>query len=126
MDTSKFQPKDFAKLKAVNAIEVSERYVAWVVKAVSEKTKEYNSHIKLLTRENGEIVKFTAGRSDSSPKISPDETKMAFTSKRGEKKQLFVMPFTGGEAQSVTPEKYSVMNYDWSPDSKKLVFSVES
>jgi len=121
----KLQPKDYEKLKLVNEIEVSEKYVVWVDKGVNKKTKEYNSHIKLLTRENGKIIKFTAGISDSTPRISPDETKLAFVSKRSEKKQLFIMGFEGGEAQSITPEKYSVMKYDWSPDSKKIVFSAK-
>jgi dipeptidyl aminopeptidase/acylaminoacyl peptidase len=125
MNTKNLQPKDYEKLKIVKEIDVSEKYVAWVEKGVNKETKEYNSHIKILTRENGKIIKFTAGNSDSTPIISPDETKLAFVSKRNEKKQLFLMEFTGGEAQPLTLEKYSVMKYDWSPDSTKIVFSAK-
>jgi Tol biopolymer transport system component len=125
MDTKRLKPKDYEELITLEEIKVTKKYVVWVEKGVNKETKEYNSHIKLLTRENDKIISFTAGKGDSTPKISPDETKLAFVSKRNEKKQLFIIGFEGGEAQAITPDKYSVMKYSWSPDSKKIVFTAK-
>ncbi|CAN5188282.1 S9 family peptidase [soil metagenome] len=68
--------------------------------------------------------RLTRGRSDSSPRFSPDGRAIAFV--RGEKgsaPQLMVLDAAGGEAIAVTDAKLGVESFAWSPDSARLAYS---
>jgi len=64
---------------------------------------------------------------------SPDGRWIAFLSDRpgvlpkspAEKKQLYVMPADGGEAQQLTRTDKGVNAFDWAPDSRRIAFSAE-
>src|SRR5438132_4811255 len=82
--------------------------VAYVVWWIEEKDREYRSAIWLATVDGAAPHrKLTAGdKRDSSPRWSPDGTRLAFASRRGEEKssaQVYVLPLEGGEAQKLTP-----------------------
>ena len=70
--------------------------------------------------------RLTSGDNDAQPRWSPDGDRLAFVAKRGDEKarrQLYVMPMGGGEAQSLTDLKEDVGEAAWSPDGTKIVFS---
>ncbi|HEX9106362.1 MAG TPA: S9 family peptidase, partial [Longimicrobiales bacterium] len=64
---------------------------------------------------------------ETSPRWSPDGRWLAFLSSRQEGKgsQVWLLDRRGGEAQRVTEIPGGVMEYAWSPDSKKLVVALE-
>jgi dipeptidyl aminopeptidase/acylaminoacyl peptidase len=104
------------------------RHVAYVHWWVDRDANEYRSAIWLATVDGSEPSRrLTAGeRRDSSPRWSPDGTKLAFTSNRGdeeEKAQVYVLPFAGGEAVKVTELKEDAVELAWSPDGATLAFS---
>ncbi len=76
----------------------------------------------------------TEGHSCNSAEWSPDEKWVAFVSDRpgslpkspAEKRQLWVMPANGGEAQQLTKMEKGVGGFDWAPDSQRIVFSAEA
>ena len=60
---------------------------------------------------------------DVMPAISPDGSRIAFSSNRSGSWDIFVMPITGGKAVQITSEAANDLHPSWSPDGQKLVFS---
>src|ERR1700739_3863351 len=59
---------------------------------------------------------------------SPDGTRIAFVTKREDDvaAQVYVMPFTGGEAQRVTHSHGAAGNPKWRPDGNAILYESES
>jgi len=65
-----------------------------------------------------------ADAEDGSPAWSPDGSKLAFTSARGEKAKtrIWILPLAGGEATPLTGEKVSVEGFAWAPDGRSIAY----
>ena len=89
-----------------------------------EEEKEYVT-IWLLSLETGDARQLTAGLArDSNPQWSPDGKQIAFSSTRGDKPQIYLIPVAGGEAQALTSIKQGVGGGPvWSPDGKAIAFT---
>ena len=101
--------------------------VAYVHWWIDKETNEYRSAIWLAAVDGSEPPRrltFGAKR-DSSPRWSPDGTRLAFTSTRDEDKaaQLYVLPLGGGEAQKLTELSEDASELAWSPDGTQIAFS---
>jgi len=76
----------------------------------------------------------TTGHSCNSAEWSPDGKWIAFASDRpgslpkstDGKRQLWLMPADGGEAQQLTKMEKGVGGFVWSPDSQRIAFSAEA
>lgn len=74
------------------------------------------------------------GHSCNSAEWSPDGKWIAFASDRpGElpkspegKRQLWIMPADGGEAQQLTKMEKGIGGFEWAPDSQRIAFSAEA
>jgi len=74
------------------------------------------------------------GNSSTDAAWSPDGRWIAFLSDRpgslkdspGGKKQLYVMPADGGEAQQITKMEEGVNSLEWAPDSKHIAIAAQS
>ncbi len=102
--------------------------VAYVVWWIDEEENEYRSAIWLARLDGGAPPRrLTSGQKrDASPRWSPDGTRLAFTSTRGEEKaaaQLYVLPIDGGEPLKLTELKEDPTELAWSPDGTKIAFS---
>jgi len=100
-------PADLTRIRFVSDAEVSPdgRTVAFVVTELSEERDEYLSQIWLVDTAGGAPRRFTAGpRRDTTPRWSPDGSRLAFVSEREPKQkgQLYVMPLAGGEPTRLT------------------------
>src|SRR5260370_42594561 len=65
--------------------------------------------------------------SESSPRWSPDEKYLSFTSSRPGKakgSQVWLLDRSGGEAYQLTELKGRLQGYEWSPGSKRLALLV--
>lgn len=93
--------------------------------------KEYNleknnsiTHLHVLDTATGTVRALTSSASsDSSPKWSPDGTRLAFISKRtgDEQPSLYVIRADGGEAEKILELPLAVGSPHWLPDSQGLV-----
>lgn len=61
-----------------------------------------------------------SGKSDSSPRWSPDGRAIAFLSDRDGPAQLYLLPMNGGEAERLTDRKERISEFRWSPDGTRI------
>jgi dipeptidyl aminopeptidase/acylaminoacyl peptidase len=118
--------EDLYKLVFISDPQISPdgKQIAFVRSHIDEKSKEYRSNIYVVPTGGGEPRQFTSGpKSDTAPRWSPDGSKLAFVSDRGNGRQIYVMPLSGGEAMQVTKMRYGAGNPVWSPDGTKIAFS---
>ena len=59
-----------------------------------------------------------AKKSSQSPAWSPDGSRLAFISDRTDKRQIYVINPTAGEAEALTSLEDGVDSFAWSPDGK--------
>ena len=83
------------------------------------------THIWRIAADGSGEVQLTNGEDgESSPRWSPDGTRVAFLAKRGENEhtQIYVMRNRGGEASPLTNHDSSVGSFQFSPDGKHIFF----
>ncbi len=76
----------------------------------------------MMVEPGKEPRRFSAGPSDEAPQFSPDGQTLAFISRRSGTRQIWVMPTNGGEARQVTFVKGGVEEFEWHPNSQRLVY----
>lgn len=101
-------------------ISSSDGTIAYILKSVAEKHDGYRSHIRVI-HPDGTSIPFTTGEQDSSPAWSPDGSKLAFLRKKGDHRQVWIIPAHGGEASSITDFKHGIGSFKWSPDGQSLL-----
>ena len=83
---------------------------------------ESRSQIMVVSTSGGEPEAFTTGPGDGMPMFSPDGSKIAFLRRDDKKRrQLWLIPTTGGEARRLCEMERGVSSFGWSPDSSRLV-----
>ena len=95
----------------------------------------FETDLWLANTATGESHLLTvAAKSSSDAKWSPDGRWIAFLSDRTAplpgskegKKQVYVMPLDGGEAQQLTKLENGVAEFQWAPDSKRIALAAEA
>src|SRR5262245_13764013 len=77
--------------------------------------------IWLLDVASGRLRQLTfSGKTDGSPRWSPDGSAIAFTSDREGPAQLYRLSLRGGEAERLTDRKERVGAFRWSPDGTRI------
>jgi len=98
---------------------------AFVVTQMDIEADEYVSQLWL--HDGNAARKLTKGRSDASPRWSPDGSTLAFL-RNGQAKadhpQLALLAINGGEAQVVTDFELGVTSIEWSPDGSDILMHV--
>lgn len=112
------------KLVADANISPDGRKVAYVVTTVDRDANGYRSNIWCvnLTGDREPFRLTTSGGKDTSPRWSPDGSRLAFLSDRCGKNQIHVIPADGGESWQVTQGPNAAGEISWSVDSRSLVY----
>jgi dipeptidyl aminopeptidase/acylaminoacyl peptidase len=125
-----FSLDDLAKLRRVSDPDLSPdgSRVAYEVHTTNPKEDRHETHIWMTGWDGKETVRLTSGKeSESTPRWSPDGRYLAFLSARSdqnEASQIWLLPLGGGEAERVTELPGGVDDFDWAPDSRRLVLVV--
>jgi len=120
-------PEQEMKVKAIAAVRVSPdgKKVAYTVSSalmIPDKS-EFVTQIWVANSDGGAGVQLTyAEKSSANPRWSPDGSRLAFTSSRSGKNNLYVLRLVGGEAEQLTDVKSGVGNFAWSPDGGRIAF----
>ena len=100
--------------------------IAVVVTSFDLSENKGRGRIWLVPSAGGDAVPLTAAAHDSGePAFASDGTRLAFTRKDGEKRQLYVMPLAGGEPERVTELPLGVFDPTWLPDGSGIVFGAK-
>lgn len=99
------------------------RRIVYVRHFADAQTDRNYSSLWLLTSDGHEHQPLTSGRaSDSSPRWSPDGTRLAYLSDRDGKPQIHVRWMDTGQTAAVTSLEYPPSGIAWSPDGTLLSF----
>ena len=99
--------------------------VAFVVTTADEEENDYRSRIWLVATDGDAVLTpLTAGaKKDTSPRWSPDGSRIAFVSNRAEETpHLWLLDLRGGEARQLTHGKEPASNPAWSPDGTCIAY----
>lgn len=125
------QLSDMTKIVSVSDPEITPdgKNVLFVKSYIETKKSgeyDYKSQLIMMDIQNPQISKVLNGPSYdlSNYSLSPDGKKIAFTKQWDGKSQIWILPLDGGEAQVLTDEKNGASGPIWSPDGKKILFSI--
>lgn len=119
--------EDLYKIRNVEEPRISPdgKWIAYVRVDVDKVTNDYKRNIWLIPASGGEPLQLTRGEKDFQPRWSPDGSTLAFTSARGGKPQIFLLPVAmpGGEARTLTSMPNGATSPEWSPDGTRIAFA---
>lgn len=99
------------------------RRVAFLKTVVDASHDDYASEVWLIDGDRAARA-LTNGAGDvTSPRWSPDGTRLAFVSKRSGKRQVHVLDLAGGEAWQLTDDGDGVQGFAWSADGSRIAFA---
>ncbi|NOZ77697.1 MAG: S9 family peptidase [Acidobacteria bacterium] len=125
--TAGFQLKDLRRLTRLSGPQVAPdgTRVVVVMSTPVWKTDKRNTRLVLVDVATGHQRTLTWHREGvSSPRWSPDGSRLAFLAKDAKTKhtQVFVMPMNGGDARCITDAKEGVDTFSWSPDGTRIAY----
>jgi uncharacterized protein (TIGR01244 family) len=107
------------------AISPDGKLVAYTVRDVNWDENAYETEIWIADVASGATHQLTNGKkSSSSPRWSPDGTRLAFLSDRSDKQQIWIIRPAFGEAEQLTREEEGVGSFAWSPDGRQIAFTM--
>jgi len=132
--SSPFSPADVLSFKRVSGAEMSPNgewiaYTVSVPRAASDDAGGAYNELYVISTKTGEVRPFVTGTVNaSSPRWSPDGSRIAFLMARGEKAktQVWMIPIDGGEATAVTSSETSVANFRWHPNGTRIAYVAAS
>jgi dipeptidyl aminopeptidase/acylaminoacyl peptidase len=104
------------------------KWVAYVVSRAIKDTDKNDTDIWMASWDGTQEIQLTSSPDgESRPRWSPDNKYLSFVSSRQGAKdgQLWLMNRAGGEAVKVSDVKGGIADYEWAPDSTRVVLVVK-
>ena len=122
--------EDLYRIHLISGPEISPdgRHVVFSLSRVDRKTEKKYASLWVVPASGGSERQFTYGdQSDTQPSWSPDGSRVAFLSNRGnpDQPQIYVIPFQGGEARPITDLNGKFGSFEWSRDGRHLLFEFQ-
>lgn len=116
------------KLKNITSAQVSPdgKKVAYALREaiMTDDRSEYVNQIWMCNSDGSNHIQITKGdKNNANPKWSPDNQRIAFTSSREGKSNIYMISIQGGEAEKITDTKGGVGDFSWSLDGKKIAYT---
>lgn len=125
-DKRRIEAEDLYRIAYIEDVRVSPNgeWIAYVQVTPDRVENSYQRDIWLAPTDGGEPLQLTRGGKDTQPRWAPDSARLAFTSARGDKPQIFVIPVgaPGGEGRCLTSLPYGASSAAWSPDGTRIAF----
>jgi Tol biopolymer transport system component len=97
------------------------KYVAYEVMGTDWDADAFKREIWLVETATGAQYQLTrSAKGSGEARWSPDSTRLAFISDRGDKRQVYVINPRGGEALPLTRMPTGVTRFEWSPDGRQI------
>src|SRR6266581_1102574 len=120
---------DFFQIRDVSQPEMSPdgQWVVYSVRTRMLKDDKNEQRLWMVSTHSGDPIPMTAeGVSSSHPRWSPDGKYLAFLSSRNAgKSQVWLLNRLGGEAMRLTETVQGVTDFEWSPDSTRLILVLQ-
>jgi dipeptidyl aminopeptidase/acylaminoacyl peptidase len=126
---------DLYRVRSVGNLQVAPdgEWVLYTVAQLDSVRDRNETDLYLARWDGSRTIRLTySPESEGSPRFSPDGRYVSFTSSRGAPSsgpnagaQVWLLERSGGEATKLTEVKGGVSGYAWSPDSKRLLLSVQ-
>jgi dipeptidyl aminopeptidase/acylaminoacyl peptidase len=124
---------DMFRVRTVGNLQISPdgEWVLYTVAQLDSVRDRSESDLYITKWDGSRTLRLTySPEGEGSPRFSPDGKYISYTSSRGitpasRGAQVFLLDRAGGEAQKLTDVNGGVSTYEWSPDSKRLVLSVQ-
>ncbi|MDE2571254.1 MAG: S9 family peptidase [bacterium] len=120
-----FVPSDLLRLRIAQSPVLSvDGRVAFVVHE-SDGERDERLTAVWVADESG-VRRFTGGEHDASPRFSPDGRTLAFVRSEGERRRIYLLPTSGGEARPLSPAYDALGALRWSPDGSRIAFTAKA
>lgn len=123
---------DMFRLRTVGNVQIAAdgEWVLYTVAQLDSVRDRSESDLYLTRWDGSRTLRLTySPEAEGSPRFSPDGRYISYTSSRdvpsGRGSQVFLLDRAGGEPQKITDVAGGVSGYEWSPDSKRLVLTVQ-
>lgn len=102
--------------------------VLYTVTELDWADNERDTRLWIANTDGSDLRPYTAKEGDGSARWSPDGHWVAFLrsareNSEGEGRQIWLIRTDGGEARQLTEHETGVNGFEWTPDSKRLVFT---
>ncbi len=122
---------DYDRFSDLHDVQISAdgSWIAYVVTTTNREADEARSAIWMVSWDGSQHVPLIAAAKEArAPRWSPDGRYLAFAGAVGDsdRSQIMLLDRRGGPARTLTDVTGDIGEYAWSPDSRRLVFAMES